>query len=118
MSITVRLARRPGVILADGTLGPGCRVAPTITEAMIPSERAALLRAEAELDRLGVQRVPISGNVPAPAHRETGTIGQLIDSERGPVAAKLVGIAYSLAISDDGREITADAALSLERLDD
>jgi hypothetical protein len=118
MSITVRLARRPGLILADGTLGPGCRVAPTVTESMLPNERAALLRAEAELDRLGVQRMPISGAIPAPAHLETGTMGQLIDHERGPVAAKLVGITYSIAISDDGREVTADASLSLERIDD
>lgn len=118
MSITVRLARLPGLILSDGTLGPGCRVAPTITDSMLPSERVALLRAESELDRLGVQRIPISGAVPAPSPMETGTVGLLIDGERGPVPAKLTGISYSISISDDGRSMTADASLTLERLDD
>jgi hypothetical protein len=66
---------------------------------------------------LGVQRVPITGAVPAPAHLETGTVGLLIDGERGPVPAKLTGITYSLSLSDDGRSITADATLNLERLD-
>lgn len=118
MSITVRLARSPGLILADGTLGgPGCRVAPTITDAMLPSERVALLRAEAELDRIGVQRVAISGSIPAPGHLETGTVGLLIDGERGPVAAKLVGITYSISVGEDGRSVTADASLNLERVD-
>jgi hypothetical protein len=117
MSITVRLARLPGLILADGSLGPGCRVAPTVTDSMLPSERAALLRAEAELDRLGVQRVPITGAIPAPGHLETGTVGLLIDGERGPTPAKLTGITYSLSLSDDGRSVTADATLNLERLD-
>lgn len=117
MSITVRLARSPGLILEDGTLGPGSRVAPTITDSMLPSERAALLRAEAELDELGVQRVPVSGAIPAPANLEPGTVGRLIDTERGPVAAKLTSITYSLSISDFG-QFSADASLNMERLDD
>ena len=115
-AVTVRLARSPGVILADGTLGPGCRVAPTITEAMIPTERVALVRAMAELDAQ-VPRVPITGSIPAPAHLDPGSIGELIDSERGPVRAKLKAITYTLAISEDGRSFTADAQLSLERID-
>ena len=117
MSITVRLARSPGLILADGTLGPGCRVAPTITDSMLPSERAALLRAEAELDRIGVQRTPVSGAIPAPINLEPGTVGLLIDGERGPVAAKLISITYSLVVGDFG-QFTADASLNMERLDD
>ena len=116
-AVTVRLARKPGVILADGSLGPDCRVAPTITESMIPNERVALLRAMAELDAQ-VPRVGISGSIPAPGNLEPGTIGELIDSERGPVRAKLKSITYTLAISDDGRSFTADASVSLERIDD
>ena len=117
MSITVRLARSPGLILEDGTLGPGSRVAPTITEAMLPSERGALLRAEAELDELGVQRVPVSGAIPAPVNLEPGPVGLLVDSERGPVPAKLTSITYSLSIGDFG-QFSADASLNMERLDD
>ena len=116
-AVTVRLARKPGIILADGSLGPECRVAPTITDAMIPTERVALLRAMAELDAQ-VPRVPISGSIPASGNMEPGTIGLLIDSDRGPVAAKLKSITYTLAISDDGRSFTADASVSLERIDD
>lgn len=116
-AVTVRLARTPGVILADGSLGPGCRVAPTITDAMIPTERVALLRAMAELDAQ-VARVPISGSIPAPGNLEPGTIGELIDSERGPVRAKLKSITYTLTMGDDGVSFTADASVNLERLDD
>jgi hypothetical protein len=116
-AVTVRLARTPGVILADGTLGPGCRVAPTVTDAMIPSERVALVRAMAELDTQA-PRVPISGSIPAPGNLEPGTIGELIDSERGPVRAKLTAITYTLAVGDDGLSFTADSSVTMERLDD
>lgn len=116
-AVTVRLARRPGVILADGTLGPACRVAPMITDAMIPSERVALVRAMAELDAQA-PRVPISGSIPAPGNLEPGSIGELIDSERGPVRVKLKSITYSLAMGDDGTTFTADASVAMERLDD
>lgn len=82
----------------------------------MPSERVALLRARAELDAQ-VPRMTISASVPDPGNLMPGTIGQLIDSERGPVAAKLVAITHTISLGDDG-SITADATISMERLDD
>lgn len=116
-SISVRLVRKPAILLADGTLGGDVRLAPTVVEASLPSERAALLRARAELDAGGVQRVPMSATIAASGHLMPGTIGQLIDSERGPVPAKLTAITYTLSLGDD-RTITADAQITVERLDD
>lgn len=116
-AVTVRLVRKPGVVLGDGTLGPECRVAPTVTDSMIPSERVALVRAMAELDAQ-YPRIPVSISIPAPGNLEPGTIKELVDSERGPVRAKLKDITYTLTIDDDGQTFTADAQLSLERLDD
>jgi hypothetical protein len=46
-----------------------------------------------------------------------GSIGRLIDHERGPVAAKLKTITYTLRLSDDN-DFTADAQVTVERLDD
>jgi len=116
-SISVRLVRKPAILMADGSLGGTVRIAPTVVEASLPSERAALLRARADLDAGGLQRVPMSATIAAPTHLMPGTIGQLIDSERGPVPAKLKSITYSLSIGDD-RTLTADAQITVERLDD
>lgn len=114
--ISVRLVRRPAVLLEDGTIGGDARVAPTITESALPSERVALLRARAEIDA-HVPMVPCSITMPDPGNLMPGTIGQLIDSERQPVAAKLVAITHTISIGDDG-SLTADATLGLERIDD
>lgn len=115
MSINVRLVRLPAVLLADGGLSGEVRIAPTITEAALPSERIALLRARAELDAQ-VPRVGMSATMPAPEHLVPGSIGRIIDSERGAVPAKLVAITYTLTIGDD-HTFTADANLTVERLD-
>ena len=118
MSITIRLARRPCVIRADGTLSPECRVAPIITDGMIPTERVALVRAQAFLDANGERRVPVSGDAPAPVARIPGDIVEVLDGERGPYRAKLTAITYTVAIDADGRSVTADARYQLERLAD
>jgi len=114
--VNVRLVRKPAVLLANGTLGGDVRIAPTVTESAIADERSALIRARAELDA-SVQRVGMSATIPAPTRMVPGTIGRLIDRERGPVAAKLTAITYRISISDD-RALTADADLSVERIDD
>ena len=116
MSITVRLARRPCLILADGTPGPACRQAPEIVDGLIPSERVALVRARAFLDAHGVERVPVSGNWAAAENLAPRQLLEVLDSERGPYRAKVKSVTYSITINE--RTVTADAAVRLERLAD
>lgn len=120
MSVAVRLARRPCLILEDGSLSPACRKAPEITDSMIPNERVALLRAQAFLDANGVQRIPVSGSWSAAEPLTPRMLVEVLDSERGPYRAKLKSITYTISISNDGskKTITADAAVQLERLAD
>lgn len=114
--ISVRLARKPCLILADGSLSPSCRQAPEIVDGLIPSERVALVRAQAFLDANGAPRVPVAGNWAAAENLFPRQLIEVLDSERGPYKAKLKSVTYTLSIND--KTVTADAAVRLERLAD
>jgi hypothetical protein len=116
--ISVRLVRKPAVVLADGSLSGEVRQAPEIVDGMITTERCALRRAEAFLDAHGVARVPVEVAMPVDgADYEPGQLVEMLDSERGLYKAKITSVSYAISFGDDG-SYTADAQLSLERLKD
>lgn len=118
MSVTVTLARRPCVIKADGSPGDQCRIAPTVSDSLIVSDAVALARAEAILDRNGHKWKTASLSCPLDVNMEPGNLLDVLDSENGRVTGKIVSIANTVAISDDGKSFTADSAITVRRLRD
>lgn len=119
-AISVRLARSPCSVASDGTLGSGCRQAPEITDGMIPTEAVALERARIFLDGNQQRRVPVSGSWAAAEPLEPRQLVLVLDTERGPYVAKVVGLAYAVTLTGEAgsRTITADCGITLERLAD